>query len=165
MELGVWWAGLWHASKKKKKTRVCRNHFVTVPLCHYKWSSGRFMSKAALCFGSLRVYESSALSKKPSASNLQRSCAANTCTFGKTLWTLASFFDVYHTIVMHDTFVDRDLHTYLLQPRPSTNALSQRFYSMHMCQSNELRSTHEDIVREVRATWEWSRATLTQTSW
>ena len=59
---------------------------------------------------------------------------------------------MHHTIVMDDTFVDRDLHTYLLQPRPSTNALSQRFYSVHMCQSNELRSTHEDIVREVRAT-------------
>jgi len=110
------------------------------------------MSKAALCFGSLCVYESSALAKKPSASNLQHSCAANACTFGKTLRTLASYFDMYRTIVKHDTFVDCDLHIYLLQPRLSTNALSQRFYSVHMCQSNELRSTHGNIVREVRAT-------------
>ena len=49
---------------------------VTVLLCHYKLSSGRSVSEAALRFGNLCVYESNALRKK--LPDLRHSCAANT---------------------------------------------------------------------------------------
>ena len=84
-----------HVSKYYE--RLCIS--VTVLLCHYKLSSGRSVSEAALRFGNLCVYESNALWKK--LPNLLHSCAAN--TFRRNVPNVnVIFFDAYHRFTMGD---------------------------------------------------------------